>query len=404
MIGRSNPSGIELVAFLAAVMIALPVGAQIGGQPTVEITSPAPHAPAFGVIVVHADVVSPAPLRSVECVVDGRSLGSLKKPPFRWQVDVGEDNEERVIEVIAETYVGGKAHKELRTPRIEVDEVLDVELLQVYAVVEKNGERQTDLPKSAFRVINDHGKSQEIVTFEGGDLPISAAILVDSSASMGGSRLSAALSGVQSFARGLNEEDEAMLVLFSDQILRLTPFTSDPAVLQQNVLGVQAVGSTSINDHLYFALNRLDMRLGRRVVVLLSDGDDITSLLPMDEVLWRARRSQAVIYWIRLEDGDEASQKDKPRLFTSSWRSAEANADEQESMRRAVADSGGREIVVRRLEDLEASFSDVVDELRDQFVLGFYPSDRRNDGSWRRFEVKVSGGFKVRTRAGFVDE
>ena len=389
------------------LMTRSPSAAQIGGRPQIDIVSPSTAAPAFGLVTIEAKVESEAQLSTVECLVDGVSLGVLEAPPYRWRTDVGQDNEERIIEVIAVTLVGGRTTAEIKTPRIEVDEVLDVELLQVYAVVEKDGLRETGLAKDAFRIVDDVGGQQQVVTFEGGDLPISAALLVDSSASMGGARLVAALDGVRSFADGLNDEDEAMLVLFSDQILRLTPFTSEPEVLTQNTLGVEAVGSTSLNDHLYFALNRLDQRLGRRVVVLLSDGDDITSVLPMEEVLWRARRSQAVFYWIRLDESDEAEghQTSKPRRFTSAWRDADANANELAKVRQAVADSGGREIVVRKLDDLQASFEDVLAELRDQYVLGFYPSERRNDGSWRKFVIRVrGGGYKVRTRAGFVDE
>ncbi|MEM1245628.1 MAG: VWA domain-containing protein [Acidobacteriota bacterium] len=378
--------------------------AQVGGRPEVEITSPSAQQPAFGLVEIRADVSSSTPISQVECFVDGRSLGVRRDLPFRWITDVGNDNEERIIEIEVETIVGAKARAELRTPRIEVDEVLEVDLLQVYALVEKNGERRTDLPRSAFRIVDDHGHDQDVVSFESGDLPLSAALLVDSSASMGGPRLEAALAGVHAFASGLREEDEAMVALFSDQILRLTPFTNDAVALEDQLLGVQAVGTTALNDHLYYALGRLDEQLGRRVVVLLSDGDDITSVLPMEDVLWRARRSQALLYWIRLDEGAVEGAAPKPRRFTSTWRSADDNASELEALRSAVEESGGREIVVSKLEDLEGSFADVLAELRDQVLLGFHPSDRRHDGSWRPFRVKVQGGYRVRARAGFVDD
>lgn len=394
----------HLLPLLLLSLVTLPATAQVGGRPEVRITQPSAERAAFGEIEIHAEVESSVPVSQVECFVDGRSVGIRTEPPFRWVADVGDDNEERIIEVEVRTLVGAKARAELRTPRIEVNEVLEVDLLQVYAVVEKDGERRTDLPRSAFRIIDDRGQAQEVVSFESGDLPLSAALLVDSSESMGGPRLEAALRGVHAFASGLHEEDEAMVALFSDQILRLTPFTHDAGELEGQLLGVQAVGTTAINDHLYYALGRLDQQLGRRVVVLLSDGDDITSVLPMEDVLWRARRSQALLYWIRLDESAVDGEKPKPRRFTSSWRSADDNAAELEALRRAVEESGGREIVVSRLEDLEQSFADVLAELRDQVLLGFHPSDRRHDGSWRPFRVRVQGGYRVRARAGFVDD
>ena len=411
--GRTGGSP-RLAALAVAVLALFQVAAlwsQTGAAIDVEIVAPATGAPAFGVIEVVAEVSSGSPLEYVECFVDGRRLGRLRSPPFRWIVDVGEDNEERVIEVSARSVVGGTGRADLRTPRIEVDEVMDVELLQLYAVVEKDGVRVTDLTRDAFRLVDDRGRRQEIVTFEGGDLPISATLLVDSSESMQGGRLAVALRGIGAFADGMMEKDEAMLVLFSDQILRLTDFAAEPAALVGDVDGVQALGSTSINDHLYYALNRVDQRLGRRVVVLFSDGDDVTSLLSMEKVLWRARRSQAVIYWIRLDESEatrdrpaDLEAEPEPRRFNSSWRGADANAQEQRLLRQAVADSGGRVLTVRRLEDLESGFADVMDELRDQYVIGFYPTSSRHDGSWRRYDIKVRGGYRVRSRGGFIDD
>ncbi len=396
------PRVLALALLIAWVAPLAPSHAQLGGQPDVTVATPPEGQPAFGLVEVRVDVRSGAPIRHVDCLVDGIRQKRLVKPPFRWVVDFGEDNEEKVIEIEATTVVGTVGRATRTTPRIEVDEVMEVELLQLYAVVERGGRRVRDLTKADFRIVDDGGREQEIVTVEGGELPISATLLVDSSASMRGARLEAALQGARAFTAGLGEEDEAMLVLFSDQILRKTPFTNDAGVLDLNVEGVSAVGSTAINDHLYYALNRLDARLGRRVLVLLSDGDDITSLLPMQDVLWRARRSQAVVYWIRLDESEESG--DGPRRFTSSWRDEDGNLEEQELLRRAVLDSGGREIVVRALDELEASFTEVMAELRDQYVLGFYPRERRHDGSWREFSLRVRGPGKVRSRGGFIDD
>ena len=98
-----------------------------------------------------------------------------------------------------------------------------------------------------------------------------------------------------------------------------------------------AGGGTALNDHLYLALKLLDSRQGRRVVVLFTDGADLHSLLSMRDVLWKAQRSQAVIYWIFLRE----EQKSGPPQFATALRGFEDNLEEFRLLRRAVNQSGG---------------------------------------------------------------
>ena len=140
--------------------------------------------------------------------------------------------------------------------------------------------------------------------------------------------------------------------LFSNGLLRSTDFSAGGAVLDAALERVRARGNTALNDHLYLALKRLDTRQGRRVVLLLSDGADVHSVLGMRDVLWKAQRSQAMIYWIRLED-------DGPHggaSFNSSWRNYVENEAEFELLERSVEDSGGRIVSVTRVSDVPSAF------------------------------------------------
>jgi VWFA-related protein len=187
-------------------------------------------------------------------------------------------------------------------------------------------------------------------------------------------------------------------MLFSDRLLHVTPFTGDAAVVAAGLDAVDAEGGTALNDHLYAALKRLDAEQGRRVVILLSDGVDVESVLSIEDVLWKARRSQALVYWIRLVDlGGEALSR------TSAWRDSAGHAAERSGLEALVRESGGRVIDLPRIEAAPAAFRDVLAELRDQYVLGYYPSQNLDDGRWHRVSVRVTGPHTVRAREGYVD-
>jgi Ca-activated chloride channel family protein len=167
--------------------------------------------------------------------------------------------------------------------------------------------------------------------------------------------------------------------------------------LLEGVEGTTASGGTALNDHLYAALRLLDERPGRRIVVLLSDGADVTSALSATDLRWKIQRSDAAIFWLRLQRG-RAEQS-----FSSAWRDVRANDREIAGLEQAVAESGGRIGVVAPGVDLAPAFAAVVAELREQYVLGYYPRDLRRDGSWRALEVRATPGVRLRYRAGWVD-
>lgn len=386
------------VAFFA---IQLPAPAQAQSPVRVAILDPGPFDPVGGEVRVVVDVDSAQPVVRVEVYVDGRLAAVLTAPPWEATVDVGPENREHVFRAVAVDAAGSEGEMTLQTPAIEVDEVLELPLQQLYVTVTRGGGRVTGLSREDFRVIDD-GSVQELVTFEGGDAPLTAVLLVDSSESMRGERLEAAVRGAQAFTAGMKELDEAMALLFGDQLVRATPFTHDPAELRAALDGVEAGGGTALTDHLYGAFKILDARQGRRVVVVLSDGFDVYSALSMRDVLWKAQRSQAIVYWIQLQDRSVPGAE--PGLFSSAWRAAEANREEYETLRRLVLESGGRIEPIDGIDEVEAAFESILAELRDQYVLGYYPTDLRHDGSWRQVRVRVGGfGNDVRVREGYVD-
>jgi len=363
----------------------------------VLVRSPRPGQPVFGEVEVEVDVLAAAPVAAVIIAVDGRVAATLTEPPFRTTVDVGSDNREHTFEITARDAAGAAVTVTRVTPKVQVDERLDLELQQLYVTVLRRSPDSAPVPRSEFAVF-DAGDRQEIVTFEGGDAPLTAVLLVDTSTSMRGGRLETAVEGAESFLWGMRQLDEAMVTLVSDRRIRATPFADDPDAIAAGLRGVTADGGTALNDYLYYAIKLLEGRQGRRVVVVLSDGIDTDSVLGADDVRWALKRSQALVYWIRLRDSRD------PGTYSSSWRDRHEHAHELEGLEKAVAETGGRVFEIEGVEQASSAFRSILSELRSQYVLGYYPSRNQGDGAWHPVQVEVRGRRgTVRTREGYID-
>jgi Ca-activated chloride channel family protein len=216
---------------------------------------------------------------------------------------------------------------------------------------------------------------------------------------MKGEQLQVALDAARGLLSRLTPLDEALVMTFSDRSHQVTTSSSEIAGLAAALEDLESGGGTTLNDHLYLALRLLDHRQGRPVIILLSDGADTLSFLSMEEVLWKVHRSNAVIYRIHLHPSGIRSVP-----LATAWRPTETHADEVEGLEAAVDDSGGRVTALARLEELEQALDDVLRELRQQYVVGYYPTDSKDDGTWRPVRVEVNAPeIGVRTRAGYVD-
>jgi Ca-activated chloride channel family protein len=354
----------------------------------------------YGPVQLTAQVQTDVPILHVEFFVDGRSAGVATKAPYTVTYDVGYENREHDLRLVVVLVGGERVVARRRTGTVSVDDSLEVELRQLYVNVTSSSGRVRDLERSDFRIV-DGGRPEEIVTFENGDIPMTAVLLLDCSGSMEGERFQAALRGARTFLGRMAPLDEAKLMLFSDRLLGTTAFTRDSEVLEAALESVEPSGGTAINDYLYAGLKLLDGRQGRRVVVLFTDGLDLHSLLAMQDVLWKAQRSQAVLYWIYLRDSGESG----PPEMSSAWRGYQANREEYRLLQRAVDESGGRIAELDSPTELEGAFAEIVDELRQQYVLGYYPREPGRDGSWREVDVRVRRlGARVRTRLGYIDD
>lgn len=366
------------------------------GQINVRIESPTSDQPVFGDTTMAVRVLAEEPIDRVEFFLNNELKGVAKVPPYRLTIPAGDDNVQRVFRAVAHSVSGAVATASVVTAPVQIMDEMTFTLRTLFASVSRGGKRDLSLDVRDFRVL-DNGAQQEIVTFGRDELPLTAVLLLDTSESMQGPRVEAVRRGAKAFIDGMKPLDEAMILRFSDRLLRTTDFTADKAALIRELGEVSAEGGTAVNDYLYLSLMALEARTGQRVVVLFSDGSDVHSVLSASDALWKARTGQAMVYWIRLETT-------KHKSFISSWRDYPANDREYEDLAKAVEESGGRIVRIERIEDLEAAFRDVLRELREQYAIGYYPSNSKSDGSWHKVELQVKGLGRVRTREGYVDQ
>jgi len=400
----THRDGVRRVALTALLPLALGMAATcLADDLWVSFITPKQDQPVIGEIPVEANVLSVQPIRDVAFFLDGRPVGLLTSPPYRLRIDLGEDNVEHTFEVVAVDVQGSEARASVTTRPMPVAGRIEVELQQLYVTVTENGGRVVDLTRDDFHV-SDDGRRQELVTFESGDVPFTAVLMIDASASMHGSKLEAARAGAISFINGMRELDQGKVIVFSDVIQNTTPFSDVHKALIAGLTGATGSGGTSLNDYLYMSLKLLESRQGRRVVVLLSDGVDSHSALRTHQVLDRARHSQALIYWIRLRRADDPIVQGGPPQLASAWKGPSDYREHFDTLTEIVQGSGGRIIDARSPEDVRPLFLEVLQELREQYALGYYPDNRRNDGSWHDVNVEVDRpGVTVRTHEGYVD-
>jgi Ca-activated chloride channel family protein len=269
---------------------------------------------------------------------------------------------------------------------------VDVVSLNV-TVVDRQNRYITDLTEDDFSVFED-GTRQDLVVFNRTSLPIALSLLIDTSASME-SRMRIAQDAAVGFVRKLRPQDLGQIVDFDSRVQILEDFTNDVDELERSIRSTSPGGSTSLHNALYISLKELakvkaktseDVR--RQAIVVLTDGEDTSSLVSYEEVLDLAKRSETAVYTIALQ------AKDAPQ--TKGFREAEF------ILRQFAQETGGRSFFPSRIEDLKDVYGQIADELSSQYSIGYASKNTRRDGAWRRIVVQVARPQVVaRTKRGY---
>lgn len=270
----------------------------------------------------------------------------------------------------------------------------DLVLLSVSATDGQN-HAIASLTQADFTVFED-GVPQDISVFARDPQPIALSILIDASTSME-SKMATATEAAIGFCRRLGPGDVAQIIAFSSDTQILQPFTHDVALLEQAIRQTRANGSTSLYTAVYIALNELNRvraaspdAIRRQAIIVLSDGEDTTSLLRDEDVLDLSKRSAVTVYAIGLR---EKRDRETP---------IRRGSQSDYVLRSLSQSSGGRVFFVDDPVQLPAIYGQIADELASQYIIGYSSKNLRRDGAWRQIAVRVARpGIAARTRAGY---
>jgi Ca-activated chloride channel family protein len=271
------------------------------------------------------------------------------------------------------------------TPQIE----LRSDLVLVNVVATRGNGFAAGLARGDFAVAED-GTPQEIAFFGTHDTPFAAAILLDTSGSME-VKLSLARAAAARFMDQTRPKDRVAVYVFGDQVRRVQDFSPGRRDIADAIWDTSAEGNTRMYDCLDEAAASLAERQEqRRAVLLLSDGADSRSRVSMDDARRRATAAGVTVYTMDLTavGGHGAPSGDDLRA--------------RNVLRSLAEKSAGRFFSSRGGADLTQAFAEIVDELSHQYTLGYYSSNERRDGRWRKIEVTTTQpGVALRARSGY---
>ena len=267
---------------------------------------------------------------------------------------------------------------------------VDVDLVDIlFTVTDKKGKSIRNLKRENFKVYEDN-RLQTISSFSSeGNLPLTIALLLDTSGSIR-DRLRFAQEAANEFFQStlVRGKDRGMVLSFHSAVDVIQDFTDDPDKLAQSIRKMRAGGATALYDAIYLAAReKLTAQSGRRIIVVISDGDDTSSRLSMTEALEMAQRNDVVIYAISTN---------------SSGLGGEKNRRGDDVLKKFADETGGKVFFPFKLENLSSSFSDITTELRFQYGLGYSPTNVVRDGSFRLIRIDADNkDYKIRARNGY---
>jgi VWFA-related protein len=276
---------------------------------------------------------------------------------------------------------------------------VDVNLVVLHAtVVDKKGHIVNDLGKDSFRIYED-GVQQRLSVFSHADVPVTMGIVIDDSGSMREKRAAVNAAAV-TFVKTSNPQDQAFVVNFNDVYYLDTPgdFATNIEDLRAALDKIDSRGGTALYDAVYASLDHL--KLGNRdkkVLLVITDGEDNASRYTLDELMRYAQKSNAVIYTIGLLGSLEPGGLFK--LRGSGTRHA------KKVLENLAQATGGQVYFPKALDSVETTCVQIARDIRNQYTLAYYPTNEKKDGTFRQVRIDIQGanhnGLTVRSRPGY---
>jgi Ca-activated chloride channel homolog len=280
--------------------------------------------------------------------------------------------------------------KSEKTEKSQENLVINVELINVlFTVADRKGKLVTDLNKSDLKLYEDN-KAQNITNFSREtDLPLTIALVVDTSTSIRDRFKFEQEAAIDFLYRTLRpKKDKAFLITFDSAIELVQDYTDNPEVLSKAIRQIRPGGGTKMLDAIYLTCQeKLKAETGRKILILISDGDDNLSLETLVSTLEMAQKSDVAIFAISTNSsgffGITAPKADK-------------------NLKRLAEETGGRAFFPFKAEDLSSSFQDIGTELRSQYSLAYRSSNGARDGTFRSIRIETERkNLKVKSRKGY---
>jgi VWFA-related protein len=259
-------------------------------------------------------------------------------------------------------------------------------------VTNSHGELRTDLDRSAFTVF-ENGRRQSITLFRRDDIPVSIGVLLDNSGSMRTLRTPVEAAAL-AFVRASNPDDEVFVVNFADHPRLDVPMTRDIHALEAGIARADAIGGTALRDAVRFAEGYVRERAAwdRRALLIVTDGKDNSSDTTMKEIARDAERSDTTVFGIG--------------LFADTERHAVTGRKELEEI---TGRTGGTAYFPSDSDHVGTAAVDIARQIRQQYTIGYTPTDAALDGTYRAIEVHATSPTRserltVRTRSGYRAE
>jgi Ca-activated chloride channel family protein len=256
------------------------------------------------------------------------------------------------------------------------------------------------LQPADFAVYED-GVKQDVRFFESSAVPVDLIVLIDSSSSMS-DKIQVVHEAAAGFLNTLRPGDRGAVVSFANSVDVLQPLTADRALLDRAVHDIVAHGATALNNAVYISLKqfgrsaRQDADPRRQAIVVLSDGEDTSSLVSFDDVLGLARKMGVNIYTVALQSKYAAQQ-----VMTTG---ARRYFSESDYAMKTLARETGAQSFFPAPADLKSVYGSIATDLANQYSIGYIPANGRTDGRFRRVIVQIvtRPGLRSRTRPGYT--
>jgi Ca-activated chloride channel homolog len=265
----------------------------------------------------------------------------------------------------------------------------DSRLVVLHAtVLDQEGRRIINLPKGAFRVY-ENGVEQDLKVFRREDSPVSIGLIIDDSGSMSNKREKVAAAAL-AMVRASHPDDEVFVMHFNEKSYLDLDFTSDPERLRQGLNTFDSRGTTAMREAVRLAIAHMDhkAREDKKVLLIVTDGEDNTSQVSRDQVVKLAQQSGVLVYSIGIlnEIGDAQTELARREL---------------DALTQAT---GGQAYYLDSVAGADTTARDIARDIRNQYTLAYTPVNQDLDGTYRRIQVTASQNTEqltVRTRSGY---